>query len=647
MSEEHTKDLSRSGSNYGSEHSVFDKFLKRRSTTHQQALFAAATEDDYEDDKTLKKMFRTVSARKKEKDPPKPVDETAKDPSRGNSLKIDDMKKPEEIQESVVKSRQNSKKSVSQALSSVEFKGSEIIENAWTKALFYKWIVLSAIANVLLAVVLSKMATTGLVVNFWGSLFRQTTGVLIQIWMNLSHVLTLYSINEATAVFMGYLVSRKRGFSLAVCGYCHSNFLEKIFFSSKLSYRSESRPILQKHSYFLIIHTILIFLSVFSSANVISQTLRVDFGILSCNIFTQVDAPFDRKYPTMETAMGVGEFVFGSSLGVMRSENNVDYTLFIQPPQLTDTATNSQQLVGPGFTTDILTTCQCSASMNNTDLIASGIPSGVVSRMTDAINALQGEFGFANHFYQNTTAVTACGGRNQSVSPATVCKTVFTNHRNAEILVGIMTDGTPASIAVKFVEVRKSGDPADLSWVYVSFINLFGSDVSSYTLPQLYPNAVNPLLWWASNSLQSISETMFSILLRGAIQRSYSIAPYNCLQNVPDENSVILEMGMLGSAIGIIFVVGQLFCLLVCVLFSCIRFALDKTFFYQMVSSSFTGDILRSMPPSGPSGEVWRKMDVRIRIGERIETIEDPEIGIIGMDKPRMITTFIRGKRYI
>jgi hypothetical protein len=64
----------------------------------------------------------------------------------------------------------------------------------------------------------------------------------------------------------------------------------------------------------------------------------------------------------MRTEMGVGEYVFGSSLGILRSENGTPNTTFVLSPQLIDVCEDGTTLIGNGFATVISTSCACVSS---------------------------------------------------------------------------------------------------------------------------------------------------------------------------------------------------------------------------------------------------------------------------------------------
>jgi hypothetical protein len=57
---------------------------------------------------------------------------------------------------------------------------------------------------------------------------------------------------------------------------------------------------------------------------------------------------YERNFPTMDTEAGVAEYVFGTSLGRMRSEELVDVTEAIYPPSIIAVVNDGDTIVGKG-----------------------------------------------------------------------------------------------------------------------------------------------------------------------------------------------------------------------------------------------------------------------------------------------------------
>lgn len=76
--------------------------------------------------------------------------------------------------------------------------------------------------------------------------------------------------------------------------------------------------------------------------------------------------------------------------------------------------------------------------------------------------------------------------------------------------------------------------------MYAALVNILGGKLYQLRLPAITVGTTNPLLWWAATDMLKVSpakmdagiETMFSILLRGGIQRTYSIEGTSCITNM-------------------------------------------------------------------------------------------------------------------
>ena len=101
-----------------------------------------------------------------------------------------------------------------------------------------------------------------------------------------------------------------------------------------------------------------------------------------------------------------------------------------------------------------------------------------------------------------------CGGLNTTGTP--VCETILHSHHHAKIQMEYMTDGTTASIAQKFVDIREIQNEADLNdWAYFAIKSILGDGVHTYPLPAQVPGMISPILWWATVDLMAIDPAMF------------------------------------------------------------------------------------------------------------------------------------------
>jgi hypothetical protein len=142
------------------------------------------------------------------------------------------------------------------------------------------------------------------------------------------------------------------------------------------------------------------------------------------------------------------------------------------------------------------------------------------------------------------------------------------------------------------------------------------------------------------------------------MQRIYSIEHEFCTQNVADTSSIILSMTNPGYLFGMCFVVGEIIMLFLCILFCiprfiqpqpispAIRVTNDYTYFILMLTGPFTSTILSESKSSVVTDDIWNKFDIPVRIGESILTKEDPEQGVIVVDRPKFVSNLVRGKKY-
>ncbi|ORY38829.1 hypothetical protein BCR33DRAFT_421843 [Rhizoclosmatium globosum] len=250
----------------------------------------------------------------------------------------------------------------------------EVTEN-WTTIVFHmKWSLLGIVLNIFLMVVFNLIRQT-LLINVVRSVIESYLGVVVEVILLLSNAITIMGLEEAASCTFGYLLSSKKGFSMAVCGYLHVAPLAKLSFAQSLSLTSPSRKILSRISIIWIILELFKVLTPISAISVIAEA-HADFNDVSdCIYFVQDNKikAIDRKWPNLDAEGGVAEYVFGSSLGWMRSEMSVNITTAMYPPQLISALNNGDTIEGLGFSADILTTCKCAANVSSTAFVAAGV----------------------------------------------------------------------------------------------------------------------------------------------------------------------------------------------------------------------------------------------------------------------------------
>jgi len=295
---------------------------------------------------------------------------------------------------------------------------------------------------------------------------------------------------------------------------------------------------------------LLIILTPFSSTTVEYSQYRYDKGVLSCIIYSETGEMIDRLFPNLQVEMGGGEYLFGTSFGIMRSENpTYPSSMFVLSPQLDDSCNDGTTIVGSGYSINISTSCSCAASYSSTDLVTAGVDSTIVSSYIAGLNSLgysQGMVSYmtlngdAINITQSLTATGQCGGVSSSSPPVLVCQTSMFNHRQVTAVMEYITDGTTSSIAAAYVSIRSIGDVGDISWPYNSLLNMLGGQLSTIALPTTYPGSVNTLLWWTTTNFQGISNTdlepgleaYWSLISRASWQRSFSTSGESCVQSI-------------------------------------------------------------------------------------------------------------------
>lgn len=149
----------------------------------------------------------------------------------------------------------------------------------------------------------------------------------------------------------------------------------------------------------------------------------------------------------------VAELMFGSSLGIMRSESNdslVVNTTSLIAPQILQIIASGNKITGPGFSTTIFSKCACSAgnSIQNLISIAPQLTNKTATILLQNYKILQVE-GLANRIDFDGKIITMtsllvntpiCGGVNPTFIP--VCTTTFTDHYFAIVSQVYTSDGS-------------------------------------------------------------------------------------------------------------------------------------------------------------------------------------------------------------
>ncbi|KAJ3071645.1 hypothetical protein HDU98_005004 [Podochytrium sp. JEL0797] len=540
-----------------------------------------------------------------------------------------------------------------------------------------KWSILSVAINGLLLGLLSD-AKVGVILTIDASLVNQFGGIILLVVLLITNTVTIWSLNEAGSCIFGYLLSSKSGYTFAVCGYMHSSTVGKMLFSQSLSLTSKYRKVLTRAAFLWVLLELVKILTPFIAISVVGQRYAIFNTFTDCIYFTQDDKlrPFDRKWPTLDSASGVAEYVFGSSLGIMRSEVTANLTTAMYPPSLISVVNNGDVIEGLGFTADILTTCMCPNNLTTQALINAGVDASQVGEIMQEYLALERmpgiTFGVVTH---NDSLVISnvfsgynlCGGNSRKLNQPLVCSTVMNNHQVASLEITFMTDGTTASISPANVNLLNPVSKANVdTWLSFAMNSITNGPVSSYMTPATVPGSLAPLLWWTSPNLIAMDrasveagiETMYAILFKAAIQRTYTAEGASCpRKNVIASFQSLVSILPSGYGISVIFLVIQMSISVLSILsFSlwltsssplgpAVRATQEPIYLITLLASSNNVGLGLNDLCNAETYSIWQKLDTKCRIGESAMTL-DSDIGKIVVDKPSLVRPLTNGRRY-
>ncbi|KAI9342019.1 hypothetical protein BDR26DRAFT_836734 [Obelidium mucronatum] len=541
-----------------------------------------------------------------------------------------------------------------------------------------KFSILSVFLNGCLLFLLNS-ARDGVVLSIQATIVNQFGGIILLVVLMICNAATIWSLNEAGSCLFGYLLSSKNGFSFAVCGYMHVPPLAKMPFAQSLSLTSKYRKILSRTSFIWIIVEFLKFLIPISAVSLVAEKYAFYNDVSNCVYFVQDSKlkPFDRKWPNLDTEGGVAEYVFGSSLGIMRSEvPGVNMTTAMYPPQLISALSNGDVIQGLGFAADISTVCKCAVDASIKAMVSAGVHESHALNVLQEYMSLKRQPGLTFGIVSSNDSLvisnvfsgySLCGGNIITKTMPLVCSTTINNHRTMMLEIMFMTDGTSASIAPHTVTPLYSVGKADIpTWLFFAMNSILNGPVSSYLTPPTVPGSLSPLLWWTTPNLIGIDrailesgmETMYAILFKAGIQRTYSAKGTQC----PRKNLItsyqstvsIISSGYMTLVILLVIQMVISICSILAFsvwLFSptpvgpAVRATQEPIYLITLLQSSNNVGIGLNDLCNAESYSIWQRLDVRCRIGEHISTMED-EIGKIVVDKPSLVRPLQNGKKY-
>ncbi|KAJ3071644.1 hypothetical protein HDU98_005003 [Podochytrium sp. JEL0797] len=577
------------------------------------------------------------------------------------------------------KTRRSARSAMSNASSMGASSTVREITETWTViAQKMKWSILALILNGALIIFLNAIRI-GLVVDIDAVLIGNYGGVMLELVLLICNIVSIWSLEEAASCVFGYLLSQKKGFSLAVCGYLQTPSFGKLGFSQTLSLTSPSRKILTRISFIWIAIEVLKLFTPFSAIALNSQQYATFNDMSDCAYFVQdpKTGPVDREWPTLDTESGVGEYVFGSSLGTMRSEvGGVNVTTAMHPPTLISSLNNGDIIEGLGFTVDISTTCSCSTGVSSQAFASAGVDPSQSNATVQNFLSLNQKMGLTFGVVHDNVSVTLsnvfsganlCGGNGVSIFLPLICSTVMSNHNAAHLEIQFMTDGTSASISPNTVTFLSSTGTADIpTWLSFAMNAITNGPTSYYLTPPTVPGSLAPLLWWTSPNLIAIDraaveagmETMYAILFKAGIQRTYTPRATSCIRKntlISHQSTILMTdqgyyitLVMLGIQMSV--AIGSIAAFILWFMSPnpigpAIRATQESIFLMTLLTSSPHLGIGINELCNAETYAIWQRLDVVCRIGESVDTLDD-EVGKIIVDKPSLVRAIQNGKKY-
>lgn len=203
------------------------------------------------------------------------------------------------------------------------------------------------------------------------------------------------------------------------------------------------------------------------------------------------------------------------------------------PPSIVSIVNDGDIIMGPAFSADISSKCSCVDIGNVLSFLAVGVeldgPS--LRELISKYKALDNVPGYSLTMSNSSDMITIhqllsgyslCGTDH---SDAMVCTTKVYNHQHAIATASFMTDGTPASIAVRTVSVEEFTGPAKLDWLNTALTQILEGPSSSYVLRMQTPGSISSLFSHASPNFISIDRGMLEAGVEtfcNHLQRCYS-----------------------------------------------------------------------------------------------------------------------------
>jgi hypothetical protein len=547
----------------------------------------------------------------------------------------------------------------------------EISETIGTKSKEIALIFVIAIINFLI-IALGRGMMDGLQMSIAPAAVHYAGGVALELMLLISNGLTVYAMDASASIYLATLLTRRKGYSLAICGFMAASPMLRLSFTNQLSLNSPCRKNLQRVAWSWIVIELVKLMSPIGATGVISTHVRDVSTPIDCILFDSTTL-VDRQYPTVESTNGVAEFVFGDALGCMRSERteclrNQTASTFVFGPQIQGSIGPGNTIIGPGYTASISVECRCT---NLTDPIMSSkvLPKDKTD-LLQHLNRTDIPFLYLSHSFNITEGKSVdmdifignsniCGGFNATHLP--MCKSKIQYAEDVIVSSMFDTDGTTASIALVKSEIMQEIPDQTITYNALgqAFKTIFQPG-TQYPLVSTVPGMINSLLYWTSRELASISptlleagmETTLSMILRSGIQRVFDSRGSSCNQytDVPGMAMVSLTPWSLIAVFltgSIQLVVSIMALMLASTWYFCkspispaIRIIRDPTYFTTMLTDSPFNIYLQGAN-NAQNHVIWQALDTVVRVGESLEPL-DEFVGQIKLERYVNYTRMLR-----
>ena len=109
--------------------------------------------------------------------------------------------------------------------------GKQVADTYVRKLFFMIPAFVSLVLHLLYLVTLNILnSSTGMVLPFAPHSFGNVGQIILLIWGRIAYLYTHGALNESLAAYCGYLLNRKEGFSIAVCGFVQGILIHSIIY---------------------------------------------------------------------------------------------------------------------------------------------------------------------------------------------------------------------------------------------------------------------------------------------------------------------------------------------------------------------------------------------------------------------------------